>query len=347
MRSLMSFKNKIKLLAGFLVIMVLFFVWDSYRFMQTAMTLPENGMNYTFNRGSSASHLIIDLSKKEIISQPFYFKLWGKLSGKSKSLQAGEYFLAHGLTPFQLLSKMNKGDVKLYAFTIIEGWNFKQLMQAVIADQNIVHKLNARFTNESVMQSLGYAGQHPEGRFYPDTYRFPAGTTDIQFLKRAYEEMQQQLEKQWQNRAKDLPLKNSYEALTLASIVEKESAEPSERPVIAGVFVNRLIKNMRLQTDPTVIYGIGDEYKGDIRYRHLREDTPYNTYTRKGLPPTPIAMPGLEAINAALNPELTGYLYFVATGEAGKHYFSSSNAEHQRAVTKYQRYKRKKKKNND
>lgn len=339
----MSFKRKLKLLTSLSVIVLLFFVWDSYRFMQTAMDLPEQGLNYTFKRGSTASHLVLDLSNKDIITQPFYFKLWGKLSGKTKKLQAGEYIFELGLTPFQLLNKMIDGDVKLYAFTIIEGWNFKQMMQALQNDKNIVHKLKEKINNESVMQSLGFSGIHPEGRFYPDTYRYPAGTTDIQFLKRAYQQMENHLENEWQARAKGLPLKNSYEALTLASIVEKESAEASERPVISGVFINRLIKNMRLQTDPTVIYGLGDKYKGDIRFRHLRQDTPYNTYTRKGLPPTPIAMPGLQAIRAALNPQATEYLYFVATGENGKHYFSSTNAEHQRAVTKYQRYKRKKK----
>ena len=337
----MLFKRKVKLLTSLSVIVLLFFVWDSYRFMQTAMDLPESGLNYTFKRGSSASHLIRDLSNKNIISKPFYFKLWGKLSGKSKSLQAGEYVFDKGLTPSQLLNKMIEGDVKLYAFTIIEGWNFKQMIQAIQQDQNLVHKLEATVSNESVMQSLGFSGIHPEGRFYPDTYRYPAGTTDIQFLKRAYQQMDRHLQQEWKTRAKGLPLKTAYEALTLASIVEKESAEASERPVIAGVFINRLNKNMRLQTDPTVIYGLGDSYKGDIRFRHLRQDTPYNTYTRKGLPPTPIAMPGLEAIRAALNPQATEYLYFVATGEDGKHYFSSTNTEHQRAVTKYQRYKRK------
>lgn len=338
----MSFKRKLKLIISFSIVILLFFVWDSYRFMQTEMDLPESGLNYTFKRGSAASHLVLDLSNKKIISKPFYFKIWGKLSGKSKKLQAGEYVFEKGLTPFQLLNKMVEGDVKLYAFTIIEGWNFKQMMQAVEKDSNLIHKLGSDLGNEIVMSSLGFKGIHPEGRFYPDTYRYPAGTTDMQFLKRAYQQMEKHLEKEWLSRAKGLPLKSAYEALILASIVEKESAEAAERPVIAGVFINRLIKNMRLQTDPTVIYGLGDKYKGDIRFRHLREDTPYNTYTRKGLPPTPIAMPGLQAIKAALNPEATDYLYFVATGEGGKHYFSSTNTEHQRAVTKYQRYKRKK-----
>lgn len=335
-------KTKIKLITTVISIVAIFFAWDSYRFMNTAMQLPENGLHYTFKRGSSASKLVFDLSKQNIINQPFYFKVWGKLSGKTKKLQAGEYILESGLTPFQLLNKMVQGDVKLYAFTIIEGWSFKQMMQALRADQNLQHQLISADSNETIMGKIGFPGQHPEGQFFPDTYRFPAGTTDIQFLKRAYLQMESHLEAEWNNKASGLPLKNKYEALILASIVEKESAAPEERPVIAGVFINRLIKNMRLQTDPTVIYGLGDNYDGDIRFRHLREDTPYNTYTRKGLTPTPIAMPGLEAIRAALNPELTDYLYFVATGENGRHYFSSTNAEHQRAVTKYQRYLRKK-----
>jgi len=336
-------KKKLKIVTSFTAIVLIFFIWDSYRYMQSAMNLPDDGLQYLFSKGSSASKLVNDLHKKNIINEPLYFKIWGKLSGKTKKLHAGEYVFEKGLTPFQLLAKMSAGDVKLYAFTIIEGWSFKQLLSAINTDKNLVHKIETK--NYSVLMSkLGFEGEHPEGRFYPDTYRYPAGTTDIQFLKRAYEQMSSHLDNEWNNRAKGLPLKNKYEALILASIVEKESAAPAERPVIAGVFVNRLIKNMRLQTDPTVIYGLGDKYKGDIRFRHLRDDTPYNTYTRKGLPPTPIAMPGLGAIKAALNPDPTDYLYFVATGEDGKHYFSSTNAEHQRAVTKYQRYKRKKKK---
>lgn len=342
----MFFKNniinkKIKLVSTLLAIILLFFIWDSYRFMTSSMNLPEEGLSYTLTRGSSSSHLIADLKKQNVIKQTFYFKVWGKLTGKSKSLQAGEYVFEKGSTPLQLLNKMNEGDVRLYSFTVIEGWNFKQLMQAVQADKYLVHKMEPKLSNEAIMVLLGYSGEHPEGRFYPDTYRYPAGTTDIQFLKRAYQQMEQHLDQEWSNRAKGLPLKTPYEALTLASIVEKESAEASERPVISGVFINRLIKKMRLQTDPTVIYGLGDKYKGDIRFRHLREDTPYNTYTRKGLPPTPIAMPGLQSIKAALNPQFTEYLYFVATGEGGKHYFSATNAEHQKAVTKYQRYLRK------
>ena len=188
------------------------------------------------------------------------------------------------------------------------------------------------------MQLIGHEGVHPEGQFYPDTYHFPKGMDDIRFLQRAHAAMQQKLEEKWQQRDVGLPFNNSYEALILASIVEKESALASERRLIAGVFINRLKKGMRLQTDPTVIYGLGKNFDGDIKFRYLRNDTPYNTYTRKGLPPTPIAMPGQGAIEAVMHPESTNYLYFVAhSDKSGSHIFSSSLDEHETAVNKHQR----------
>jgi len=193
------------------------------------------------------------------------------------------------------------------------------------------------------MQKIGHAGEHPEGRFFPDTYRFPKDMSDIDLLKKAYREMQKRLDVVWQNREKNLPLKSAYELLTLASIVEKESAIAEERTRIAGVFINRLRKGMRLQTDPTVIYGIGDKYKGNIRYKHLRTDTPYNTYTRKGLPPTPIAMPGQGALNAASRPDSTPYIYFVAMSDkSGRHIFSTTLKDHEQAVDVHQRKRKKK-----
>lgn len=336
-------RKVIKSVVVLAVITGIFILWSSYQSMSSALNVPEDGYLYHFERGSNASFMVRDLSARGIIENRFAFKLWGRLSGNNKKLQAGEYFISPGMSGFQLLNKMARGQVKLYNFTIIEGWNFKQVMQALRQSKTLRHTISENVSAKEVMQILGYQDQHPEGRFFPDTYHYPANTTDVQFLKRAYNSMENHLAEEWENRAKGLPLKTPYEALILASIIEKESADPSERPLIAGVFINRLIKNMRLQTDPTVIYGLGDRYKGDIRFRHLREDTPYNTYTRRGLTPTPIAMPGLESLKAALNPAATEYLYFVATGENGKHYFSSSNEEHQRAVTRYQRYKRKKK----
>jgi len=187
------------------------------------------------------------------------------------------------------------------------------------------------------MQRLGHEGEHPEGRFYPDTYYISMGVTDTELLTRAYNEMQRVLDLEWQARDEGLPYKTPYEALIMASIVEKESAVPEERPLIAGVFTNRLRKGMRLQTDPTVIYGI-ENYDGNIRYRDLRKDTPYNTYTRKGLPPTPIALAGREAINATLHPDKTAYLFFVAFSDgSGRHVFSTNLEDHEKAVDKYQR----------
>jgi len=186
-----------------------------------------------------------------------------------------------------------------------------------------------------IMELIGYPGQHPEGRFFPDTYRFPKGTSDIDFLKRAYQVMQKHLEREWSQRDTGLPLKNSYEALILASIVEKETGAEFERPLIAAVFIQRLHKRMRLQTDPTVIYGLGESFDGDIRFRDLRQDTPYNTYLHAGLPPTPIALPGLDAIRAALHPAPTKALYFVSRGD-GTHQFSETLEDHNAAVARYQ-----------
>jgi len=190
------------------------------------------------------------------------------------------------------------------------------------------------------MEKIGHKGEHPEGRFYPDTYYVSRGVTDVELLKRAYEAMAKILEEEWLQREDNLPLKSAYEALILASIVEKESAIAEERPLIAGLFINRLRKKMRLQTDPTVIYGI-ENYDGNIRFRDLRKDTPYNTYTRRGLPPTPIALPGREAIHATLHPDKTKYLYFVAYGDgSGRHVFSTNLKDHEKAVDRYQRKKR-------
>jgi UPF0755 protein len=236
---------------------------------------------------------------------------------------------------------MVKGKVRQYSLTLVEGWTFWQMLEQVRQSEILQHTLTGK-SDEQIMTAIGHHGEHPEGRFYPDTYHFPKGLNDVQFLKRAYDEMQQRLQKAWRQRAVGLPFDSPYEALIMASIVEKESALPSERTRIAGVFINRLRKGMRLQTDPTVIYGLGRNFDGDIRFRDLRRDTPYNTYTRRGLPPTPIAMPGQGAIDAVMNPDTTNYLYFVARGDAsGSHVFSETLEEHEAAVNKYQRKRNK------
>jgi UPF0755 protein len=226
------------------------------------------------------------------------------------------------------------GDVIRYTLTIPEGWTFDQMLAAIRTQGKLRQTLTAT-DDEGVMRQLGYPGQHPEGRFFPDTYEFVAGTTDTSLLQRAYEEMQRHLEEEWRDRAPGLPLDTPYQALILASIVEKETGNPAERARIAGVFVRRLQKNIRLQTDPTVIYGLGAAFDGNLRRRDLTTDSPYNTYMRAGLPPTPIALPGLAALHAALHPAAGDELYFVSRGD-GSHHFSASLDEHVAAVRNYQ-----------
>jgi UPF0755 protein len=233
-----------------------------------------------------------------------------------------------------LLNKIVAGEVEQFFLTIVEGWTFRQMLAAVHQHPEIDKKL-AELNDEEIMRTLNLPAVHPEGQFMPDTYHFPDGTTDIQFLKRGWKAMQDYLHAQWQQRDEGLPLKSPYEALILASIVEKETGLARERPEIAGVFVRRLQKGMKLQTDPTVIYGIGPQFDGNIRRKDLRKDTPYNTYTRYGLPPTPIALPGKAAIKATLHPADGNSLYFVAKGD-GSHQFSDTLDEHNRAVRRFQ-----------
>jgi UPF0755 protein len=253
----------------------------------------------------------------------------------ANSLKVGEYALAPGITPRELLLDMRNGKVISYRFTIIEGWNIRQLRAAL----NVATPLRnetAALDDAALMKQLGHAGQHAEGRFLPETYVYSRGDSDVDVLKRAHAAMDKALEEAWQSRARDVPLQSAEEALILASIIEKETGLASERRQIAGVFARRLKLGIRLQTDPTVIYGIGSAYDGNIRRRDLQTDTPYNTYTRAGLPPTPIAMPGIDALRAAVNPAPGDALYFVALGDASRsHAFSATLAEHNAAVARY------------
>jgi UPF0755 protein len=290
-----------------------------------------------FKPGSSIRTLAKQLQSYDLLEHPRYLRVWGRLTGTATRLQAGEYVFAPGQAIADLIDAMVAGKVKQYPLTLVEGWTFKEFLNALAAHDAVEHTLKD-VDYDQVMSVLGYDGQHPEGRFYPDTYFIHKNTEDTAILQRAYQRMEQYLQMLWSGRDQDLPLDTPYEALILASIVEKESAVPEERPLIAGVFINRLRKGMRLQTDPTVIYGIGEAYDGNIRYRDLRTDTPYNTYTRSGLTPTPIAMPSLGALKAVMHPVDTGYLFFVATGDgSGRHVFSATLAEHETAVDKYQR----------
>ena len=313
---------------------------DMYRFLNGPMNLEET-VYYDFKPGSSASSLVRDLKNKKLISRHLYLSIWTRLSGQARKLKVGEYTLEPGMTPLALLSDMEHARVQQYSLTLVEGRTFWQLMQQINESGYLKHELKG-LSDEEIMRRIGHGGEHPEGRFYPDTYHFPKGTTDSQFLQRAYEEMQKRLNRAWANRDVGLPFDTPYEALIMASIVEKESALAEERTRIAGVFINRLRKKMRLQTDPTIIYGLGPDFDGDIRFRDLKRDTPYNTYTRRGLPPTPIAMPGQGAIDAVMHPDNTPYLYFVARGDqSGSHVFSETLEEHEKAVDKFQRRRNK------
>ena len=288
--------------------------------------------------GSSLTQIAQGLKDSGIIDQPRYLSFMGRWNGQASQIQAGEYLLTPGMTPTHLLELLVGGEVVQYSLTLVEGWTFKQMLAAIHQHDKIVKILDVvkpDMLHAAVMMRLGADGNHPEGLFFPDTYHFPRGTTDIEFIRRAHMAMQKRLAQEWQQRDTGLPYKTAYEALIMASIVEKETAVPAERPDIAGVFVRRLEKRMRLQTDPTVIYGLGDGFDGNIRRRDLRADTPYNTYTRHGLPPTPIALPSGEAIHAALHPAAGETLYFVAKGD-GSHQFSATLEQHLAAVRKYQ-----------
>ena len=304
------------------------------RFQHETVSIPASNRIFTIKSGSNIKSIAQQLSIENIIEDPWLFILLAKIKGVETRVRAGEYLLKETQSPADLLELFTVGQSIQYSFTIIEGWTFREMLREMQIHSPLSYTLKDK-TNAEIMAILGYPGQHPEGMFFPDTYRFPKHTSDIKFLQRAYQLMQTRLQHEWQNRAPDLPITSSYEALILASIIEKETAVASERPLIASVFIQRLNKNMRLQTDPTIIYGLGESFDGDIRFRDLKKDTPYNTYLHAGLTPTPIALPGLEAIHAALHPEKSDALYFVARGD-GTHQFSNTLEAHNKAVRKYQ-----------
>ena len=310
--------------------------WDD---MQQQLDSPINieteiAISYTIKPGMNLKIIGEDLVQQGILEHPYYLILEGRLQGSESRLKAGEYLLHSGTTQRQLLEQFEAGKVVQHSLALIEGWSYKQIIQAVNDNEVLIKTLPDTDSN-TVMAALGYPKVHPEGRFFPDTYHFPSGMTDVEFFLRAYERMLEILDGEWQQRAEGLPYTTADQALIMASIIEKETAVASERAAIAGVFVRRLQKGMKLQTDPTVIYAMGENYNGNIRRKDLKTDSPYNTYVVAGLPPTPIALPGVEAIHAALHPEQGDTLYFVAKGD-GSHYFSKTLKEHNRAVAKYQ-----------
>ena len=284
--------------------------------------------------GSSLSRVAMELSKAGYLSSPMLFKLWARLQGVANRIQTGEYELSAGITPAQLLDKIVRGDSVQYRITLVEGWTFQQALEALWNAENIRSSLNNSSPTE-IAQRMNLDYENPEGLLYPDTYFYTKGTLDIELLLRANERLDTVLSQAWDSRLGALPYANSYEALTMASIIEKESASNSERALIAGVFVARLDLGMRLQSDPTTIYGMGDRYAGNIRRADLLEETPYNTYRIDGMPPTPIALSGKESIVAALNPSASDYLYFVARVD-GSHQFSRTLEEHNAAVREHQ-----------
>ena len=284
--------------------------------------------------GSSLSRVAMELSKAGYLSSPTLFKLWARLQGVENRIQTGEYELSAGITPAQLLDKIVRGDSVQYRITLVEGWTFQQALEALWNAENIRSSLNNSSPTE-IAQRMNLDYENPEGLLYPDTYFYTKGTLDIELLLRANERLDTVLSQAWESRLGALPYANSYEALTMASIIEKESASNSERALIAGVFVARLDLGMRLQSDPTTIYGMGDRYVGNIRRADLLEQTPYNTYRIDGMPPTPIALSGKESIVAALNPSASDYLYFVARVD-GSHQFSRTLEEHNAAVREHQ-----------
>ncbi len=304
-------------------------------FMDTPMQIAEPGLAFEIAPGSSFASVTSALIDAGAIDDDRWFRLYARYNELAGAIHAGDYLLPAGATPRQVLQQFVRGSVRLYDFTIVEGWNHRELLAALHTHPAI----NAGMSEDDwpdLLTSLGSESLHPEGLFLPETYRFPRNTTDRELLTQAYEHMQQVLAEEWPTRAADAPVSTPYEALTLASIIEKETARADERPKIAGVFARRLTLRMRLQTDPTVIYGIGPGFDGNLTRDDLSRDTPYNTYTRHGLPPTPIAMPGRDAIRAALNPENGTELYFVATALGdGSHTFSTTKDEHDAAVAEY------------
>ena len=304
-----------------------------------SLNLPQGAsvLDLDIEHGTSADTVADVVVDSGVALPVVLLQSWFRLSGKARHIKAGSYEITLGTTPRTLLTMLVRGDQTLKSVTLVEGWNFKQVRTALKKQEHLSPDTQAA-SPEMIMEKIGMSGIHPEGRFIPDTYTYAKGASDVSVLKRAARAMDKRIATAWAMRSPDTPLKTANEALILASIVEKETGKPTDRAQIAGVFTNRLRINMRLQTDPTVIYGLGDAFDGNLRKRDLRADTPYNTYTRAGLPPTPIAMPGRAAMLAAVQPASTQAFYFVARGD-GSSQFSANLDEHNRAVNKYIRGK--------
>lgn len=317
-----------------LLLLVLALAGAAWWWLHAPLPMGDAAIELAIEPGTSPRGVARDVQAAGVRTDARLLYWWFRLSGQSRLIKAGNYEIAPGSTPLGLLDKLVRGDETLRALTLVEGWNFRQVRAALATAE--LKPDSAALGEAALMERLGRTGVAAEGRFFPDTYTYAKGASDLTVLRRALHAMDRQLAAAWEQRAADTPLKTPDEALVLASIVEKETGREADRALVAGVFTNRLRASMLLQTDPTVIYGLGERFDGNLRKRDLQTDTPYNTYTRTGLPPTPISMPGKASLLAAVQPERTKALYFVARGD-GSSAFSDNLADHNRAVNQYQR----------
>lgn len=308
-----------------------------YRYWQSRLEAPvalEAPLLYEVPAGAGYHRVVSELVERDVIADAWAFRLLARLEPETlPDLRPGEYRLTPGMSGREMLALLGSHDVVSYPLTIPEGWTFRQMRELLDAAPKLAHRTRG-LSDEEVMKRLDREGRHPEGWFFPDTYHYHKGLSDLEILRQALERMEATLDEVWAGRDDGLPLESPYEALIMASLIERETGAPEERPEIAGVFVRRLERGMRLQTDPTVIYGMGERFDGNITRADLREATPYNTYVIDGMPPTPIALPGRAALEAAVHPEEGETLYFVAKGD-GTHHFSRTLREHNNAVNRY------------
>jgi UPF0755 protein len=324
---------KILIVLGLIVSMILggIFFWQ----ISSPLELKSEQLDFNIAPGSSMRAAAREIAAAGVKLEPWLFIVLGKVLRVESSIKAGSYEIARGITSLELMNKLTRGDVTQTEIAFIEGWTFRQMRERLDTNPDIRHDTKA-LSDLEIMRLIGVAQGAAEGQFFPDTYLFAKQSSDVAVLARAYRAMQRHLSREWATRAGGLPYGNPYEALIMGSIVEKETGRDQDRPLVAAVFVNRLRLGMLLQTDPTVIYGMGEKFDGNLRKRDLLADTPYNTYTRAGLPPTPIAMPGLASLQSTLHPAQSQAIYFVARGD-GSSQFSRTLEEHNQAVNRYQR----------
>lgn len=332
--------NKILITFSFLlliIVLVLIFSWQHF-FKMPLIELDQKPHYFVFTQGMSAKQAATTLKKQNVIKNTLFFSLLVKFKGVERALKAGEYLIEPGITtPGKLIDKMAKGEAVRHAFTIVEGWTFRQILSAINNNKYIEHTIQG-LNQERIMEKIGHSGKLPEGLFAPDTYLFSGKTDDIKILSNSYRLMQKRLQQAWINKSSNANYNCPYQALIVASLIEKETANDQEKPIIAGVILKRLGLNMLLQIDPTVIYGMGSKYNGKLSRSDYGINNSYNTYIHKGLPPTPIAIPGEVSIKAALNPIMSNYLYYVSKGN-GTHHFSENLKDQIKAVNKYLKHK--------